>query len=95
MDRLSIQHDSAQHRSTAIGAPTARIGRGIAQLVGGQWAAAAVLAEPAGGSAATTVTTVGQAYYCVFAHCYAGPVLDDRVLLAAAFAGRDQAVHVV
>ena len=35
----------------------------------------------------TTVTTIGQAYYCVFAHYYAGPVLDDRVLLAAAFAG--------
>jgi carboxyl-terminal processing protease len=38
----------------------------------------------------TTVTTVGQAYYCVFAHYYAGPVLDDRVLLAAAFAGFTQ-----
>jgi carboxyl-terminal processing protease len=35
----------------------------------------------------TTVATIGQAYYCVFAHYYAGPVLDDRVLLAAAFAG--------
>ena len=34
----------------------------------------------------TTVTTIGQAYYCIFAHYYAGPVLDDRVLLAAAFA---------
>ena len=38
----------------------------------------------------TTVTTIGQAYYCVFAHYYAGPVLDDRVLLAAAFAGFTQ-----
>jgi carboxyl-terminal processing protease len=36
------------------------------------------------------VTTIGQAYYCVFAHYYAGPVLDDRVLLAAAFAGFTQ-----
>ena len=35
----------------------------------------------------TTVTTIGQAYYCVFARYYAGPVLDDRVLLAGAFAG--------
>ena len=35
----------------------------------------------------TTVTTIGQAYYCVFAHYYAGSVLDDRVLLAGAFAG--------
>ena len=38
----------------------------------------------------TMVTTIGQAYYCVFAHYYAGPVLDDRVLLAAAFAGLTQ-----
>jgi carboxyl-terminal processing protease len=38
----------------------------------------------------TTVTTIGQAYYCVFAHYYAGPVLDDRVLLAGAFAGLTQ-----
>jgi len=38
----------------------------------------------------TTVTTIGQAYYCVFAHYYAGPVLDDRMLLAAAFAGFTQ-----
>jgi carboxyl-terminal processing protease len=36
------------------------------------------------------VTTIGQAYYCVFARYYAGPVLDDRVLLAAAFAGFTQ-----
>ncbi len=38
----------------------------------------------------TTVTTIGQAYYCIFAHYYAGPVLDDRVLLAGAFAGFTQ-----
>ena len=38
----------------------------------------------------TTVTTIGQAYYCVFAHYYAGPVLDERMLLAAAFAGFTQ-----
>ena len=38
----------------------------------------------------TTITTIGQAYSCVFAHYYAGPVLDDRVLLAAAFAGFTQ-----
>ena len=38
----------------------------------------------------TTVTTIGQAYYCVFAHYYAGSVLDDRVLLAGAFAGFTQ-----
>ena len=38
----------------------------------------------------TTVTTIEQAYYCVFARYYAGPVLDDRMLLAAAFAGFTQ-----
>jgi carboxyl-terminal processing protease len=38
----------------------------------------------------TTVTTIGQAYYCIFARYYAGPVLDDRVLLAGAFAGFTQ-----
>ncbi len=66
------------------------------RFAGDQWAAAAVLGKPAAASAAaspsspTTVTTIGQAYYCVFAHYYAGPVLDDRVLLAAAFAGFTQ-----
>jgi len=38
----------------------------------------------------TTVTTIEQAYYCVFARYFAGPVLDDRVLLAGAFAGFTQ-----
>jgi carboxyl-terminal processing protease len=38
----------------------------------------------------TTVTTIGQAYYCILAHYYTGPVLDDRVLLAGAFAGLTQ-----
>jgi carboxyl-terminal processing protease len=38
----------------------------------------------------TTVTTIGQAYSCIFAHYYAGHTLDDRVLLAAAFAGLTQ-----
>src|SRR4029077_4740465 len=38
----------------------------------------------------TRVTTLGQAYYCIFARYYAGPVLDDRVLLAGAFAGFTQ-----
>lgn len=40
--------------------------------------------------APTTITTIEQAYYCVFAHYYAGPVLDDQVLLAGAFAGFTQ-----
>jgi carboxyl-terminal processing protease len=38
----------------------------------------------------TTVTTIGQAYYCILANYYSGPVLDDRVLLAGAFAGLTQ-----
>jgi carboxyl-terminal processing protease len=38
----------------------------------------------------TTVTTIEQAYHCIFARYYGGPVLDDRVLLAGAFAGLTQ-----
>ncbi len=38
----------------------------------------------------TTVTTIGQAYYCILAHYFSVPVLDDRVLLAGAFAGFTQ-----
>src|SRR5580704_13293472 len=38
----------------------------------------------------TTVTTIGQAYYCIFAHYYGGPALDDRMLLTGAFAGLTQ-----
>jgi carboxyl-terminal processing protease len=36
------------------------------------------------------VTTIGQAYSCIFAHYYAAATLDDRVLLAGAFAGLTQ-----
>jgi carboxyl-terminal processing protease len=38
----------------------------------------------------TTITTLQQAYHCILAHYYGGPVLDDRTLLAAAFAGFTQ-----
>ena len=38
----------------------------------------------------TTVTTIGQAYSCIFDHYYAAATLDDRGLLAAAFAGLTQ-----
>jgi carboxyl-terminal processing protease len=38
----------------------------------------------------TTITTIEQAYYCVFANYYSGPELDDQVLLAGAFAGFTQ-----
>jgi carboxyl-terminal processing protease len=34
----------------------------------------------------TTVTAVGQAYYCIFDHYWAGPKLDSRTLLVPAFA---------
>ncbi|WP_143532275.1 hypothetical protein [Saccharothrix sp. ALI-22-I] len=34
----------------------------------------------------TTVTTIGQAYYCILANYYSGPVLDNRTLLLPAFA---------
>lgn len=33
-----------------------------------------------------TVTTVGQAYYCIFDNYYSGPALDSRTLLVPAFA---------
>jgi carboxyl-terminal processing protease len=38
----------------------------------------------------TTITTLQQAYHCILAHYFRGPVLDDRRLLAAAFAGFTQ-----
>jgi carboxyl-terminal processing protease len=38
----------------------------------------------------TTVTTIGQAYYCVFANYFSGPVLDSRELLVPGFAALTQ-----
>jgi carboxyl-terminal processing protease len=38
----------------------------------------------------TSLTTVGQAYYCVFDNYYSGPVLDSRTLLVPAFAAVTQ-----
>jgi carboxyl-terminal processing protease len=38
----------------------------------------------------TTIGTIEQAYECIFAHYYSGPVLDDRTLLVGAFAGFTQ-----
>lgn len=38
----------------------------------------------------TTVTTIEQAYRCVFANYYSGPVLDSRALLVPAFAAFTQ-----
>jgi carboxyl-terminal processing protease len=45
---------------------------------------------PGGKTKPTTVTTIGQAYSCIFDHYYAAPTLDDEMLLAAAFAGLTQ-----
>jgi carboxyl-terminal processing protease len=39
---------------------------------------------------AVTVTTVGQAYYCILDNYYSGPVLDSRALLLPAFAAVTQ-----
>ncbi|MBP2320326.1 carboxyl-terminal processing protease [Kibdelosporangium banguiense] len=38
----------------------------------------------------TTVTTIGQAYYCIFDNYFSGPVLDSRQLLVPAFAALTQ-----
>src|SRR5258708_6083740 len=38
----------------------------------------------------TTITTIGQSYYCILDNYYGGPNLDDRSLLMAAFAGLTQ-----
>ncbi|MEV4753729.1 S41 family peptidase [Micromonospora sp. NPDC049559] len=38
----------------------------------------------------TTITTIEQAYYCIFDHYYSGSVLDDRTLLVPAFAALTQ-----
>ncbi len=40
--------------------------------------------------APTTIGTIQQAYDCIFAYYYAGPVLDDATLLVGAFAGFTQ-----
>jgi carboxyl-terminal processing protease len=34
----------------------------------------------------TTVTTIGQAYFCILENYYGGPILDNRALLVPAFA---------
>lgn len=39
---------------------------------------------------AATVTTIGQAYYCILDNYYGGPVMDSRALLLPAFAAVTQ-----
>jgi carboxyl-terminal processing protease len=41
--------------------------------------------QPGPAPAATTIKTLQQAYECIFAHAYSGPVLDSREVLASAF----------
>jgi carboxyl-terminal processing protease len=69
---------------TAATIGAARIS-GAAQAASTPPACSQAQQQPSAGR--TTVTTIGQAYYCILAHYYSGPVLDDRVLLAGAFAG--------
>lgn len=46
--------------------------------------------DPQPGPKPTTVTTVGQAYYCILDNYYSGPILDPRSLLVPAFAALTQ-----
>jgi carboxyl-terminal processing protease len=46
--------------------------------------------QPPPARARPTLTTVGQAYYCIFDNYYSGPVLDGRELLVPAFAALTQ-----
>jgi len=41
----------------------------------------------------TTITTIGQAYYCILDNYYNGPILDARSLLVPAFVGLTQALQ--
>ena len=61
-------------------------GRHPAAVPGSSWWAGRARAR----HEATTVTTIGQAYFCIFKHYYSGPLLDDRVMLREAFAGLTQ-----
>ncbi|MCC5578004.1 PDZ domain-containing protein [Microtetraspora sp. AC03309] len=45
---------------------------------------------PGGSSGPTTISTLGQAYDCIFANYYGGSVLDDRTVLVSAFAAFTQ-----
>src|SRR6202035_4702912 len=70
---------------TAVGGAAGAAGAGLA---GGTPPSCPAPSTPA--KKPTTITTIGQAYSCTFKHYYAGPVLDDRVLLEGAFAGLTQ-----
>jgi carboxyl-terminal processing protease len=46
--------------------------------------------QPPPAPTAATLTTIGQAYYCIFDNYFSGPVLDSRTLLVPAFAALTQ-----
>jgi len=66
----------ASSRPPACAAPTGPIGQPATSQP--------TLSKP------TTITTIEQAYYCIFDHYYSGSVLDDRTLLVPAFAALTQ-----
>jgi carboxyl-terminal processing protease len=41
----------------------------------------------------TTISTIKQAYHCIFEHAYGGKSIDDRLLLTGAFAGFTQELN--
>ncbi|MFC9845452.1 S41 family peptidase [Streptomyces sp. NPDC060223] len=65
----------ASSRPPACAAPTGPIGQPT---------------TPASESKPTTITTIEQAYYCIFENYYSGSVLDARTLLVPAFAALTQ-----
>jgi len=66
-------------------------GAAQAQQAGGQPPACAQPPSPTPPAPSpTTITSIEQAYYCVFTNYYSGPELDDQTLLAGAFAGLTQ-----
>ncbi|MEU4745920.1 hypothetical protein AB0G02_36410, partial [Actinosynnema sp. NPDC023658] len=46
--------------------------------------------QPPPAQTPATLTTIGQAYYCIFDNYFSGPVLDSRALLVPAFAALTQ-----
>jgi carboxyl-terminal processing protease len=46
--------------------------------------------NPPPAPSAATLTTIGQAYHCIFDNYFSGPVLDSRTLLVPAFAALTQ-----
>lgn len=70
---------------TAAGGPATAAGHGQQAAVPPCTTPAATMPPP--GPTPTTITTIEQAYNCIFARYYGGATLDDRGLLTGAFAG--------